>query len=83
MDRFPRKELFDSAREATRRHGTALMICRGPFGSESTWRRGFGGNGRSEGLGKAFWRLLVVDMKSTCGRVDARWLGHITRTSKR
>lgn len=37
MDRFPRKELYEQAREATRKHGTALMIC-------------FGGNGRSEGF---------------------------------
>ena len=37
MDRFPRKELYKEAREATRKHGTALMIC-------------FGGNGRSQGF---------------------------------
>ncbi|CAK9018963.1 Probable chitinase 2 [Durusdinium trenchii] len=37
LDRFPRKELYEQVRQATRKHGTALMIC-------------FGGNGRSEGF---------------------------------
>jgi len=36
-DRFPRSELLSQAREATRKHGTELMIC-------------FGGNGRSAGF---------------------------------
>eukprot|EP00927_Polykrikos_kofoidii_P082278 TRINITY_DN8139_c0_g1_i1.p1 TRINITY_DN8139_c0_g1~~TRINITY_DN8139_c0_g1_i1.p1 ORF type:complete len:388 (+),score=37.46 TRINITY_DN8139_c0_g1_i1:152-1315(+) len=36
-DRFPRPELMKLAREATRRHGTKLLIC-------------FGGNGRSNGF---------------------------------
>eukprot|EP00435_Cladocopium_sp_Y103_P040137 s41_g10.t2 len=30
MDRFPRKELYEQAREATRKHGTALMIFGAP-----------------------------------------------------
>lgn len=38
-DRYPRRELFDQAREATRKHGTELLIC-------------FGGNGRSDGFSR-------------------------------
>lgn len=38
-DRFPRKELLTLARQASRRHGTKLMIC-------------FGGNGRSAGFSR-------------------------------
>jgi len=36
-DRFPRRELLLQARDATRRHGTELLVC-------------FGGNGRSSGF---------------------------------
>lgn len=36
-DRYPRRPLLNLAREASRRHGTKLMVC-------------FGGNGRSEGF---------------------------------
>eukprot|EP00913_Durusdinium_trenchii_P022481 g21118.t1 len=35
LDRFPRKELYEQVRQATRKHGTALMICLGPSGPEA------------------------------------------------
>lgn len=37
LDRMPRKDLLEEAKQAARRHGTRLMVC-------------FGGNGRSAGF---------------------------------
>ncbi|CAK9108423.1 unnamed protein product [Durusdinium trenchii] len=72
LDRFPRKELYEQVRQATRKHGTALMIC-------------FGGNGRSEGFSamtrKAKNRKRFVKDTVCCGDTECSCL-YIEHESK-